>query len=195
MVAPLPDAALSLLHHGRQAYVVVPSANGPHVTPELFGWSGGRVWFAVAGTTLKAKVLARRPEAGLVVATQGRTVLLSGAVERHDPRDPVPLLRHPVRTLGALRAGARYGVRNAADLVAFVGDATSGKLGRRLPPRRVLFALDPSAGALVENDVVVASWGQWSGSDRSAVAHPRPGGVPAVVAVGGTVGLPARWYP
>lgn len=195
MARTLPDAARSLLHHGRQAHVVVASANGPHVTPELFGWSDGRVWFAVAATTLKAKVLARRPEAGVVVATQGRSLLLSGPVERMDVLDPLPLVAHPGRTLGALRAGVRYGVRNAADLVAFVGDAASGKLGRRLPPRRVLFALDPAAGACVENDVVVEAWGAWEGLDTTVVAHPAPGGVPAVVAVDGAVGLPGRWFP
>ena len=36
----VPPVAVSVLQEGRQAYVAVRSRNGPHVTPELYAWSG-----------------------------------------------------------------------------------------------------------------------------------------------------------
>ena len=55
----LPDDLTSTLKEGRQAYVAVPSKQGPHVTPELYAWSDGRLWFAAAAGTVKSNVLKR----------------------------------------------------------------------------------------------------------------------------------------
>src|SRR4051794_9805455 len=87
----LPDQMLSTLGEGRQAYVAVPSKNGPHVTPELYAWEGGRLWFASATTTLKSRVLPGAERAGAVITTGGRSVLLAGLVETFDLRHPVDL--------------------------------------------------------------------------------------------------------
>ena len=193
MALELPEAVLGTLQEGRQAYVAVDSKNGPHVTPEVYTWSDGRLWFAAASTTLKAKVLAERPGAGAVVNVGGRTVMLAGQVAGFDPRDVRGLADRTGELPAAARAMGRFTVRNAPDLLAFFGDAVTGKLGQDPPPLRVLFALERARAALVENDAVAGCWG-WSGDPGGNGQAPPAGGERAVAALPGPVAVPARWF-
>jgi hypothetical protein len=202
VVVRLSDPVLGALEEGRQAYVAVPSRNGPHVTPELYTWSGDRLWFATAAETLKAKVLKRSPVVGAVVTTAGRSVILAGSAAVYDARDPRSLLGRRCELPGAARAIAGFTARNAADLLAFVGDTAAGRLGWRVPPPRVLFALRPDRAAFVENDLVTECSG-WSCDDGdkgggrgggSAGSEPPVGGERAVAAFPGPVPLPGRWF-
>ena len=190
----LPDDVLGTLGEGRQAYIAAPSAHGPHVTPELYAWSGGRLWFAAASTTLKAKVLDRERRGGALVATPGRSVLLHGDVEVHDPRDAKAVLATLRNLPDVTRASASFVTRNAPDLLAFLGDTARGRLGRRLPPVRVLFALSPTHAARVENDVLTGCWGGWELPAAAEEPDVPAGGVAAVAALPGPVAVPARWF-
>lgn len=168
------DGATSVLNGGRQAYVAVRGKAGPHVTPELYAWSADRLWFLAASSTLKAKVLPERATAAAVVLAEGRAVALHGIVQTYDPAKPAT-----IRLAGAdtVRALAGYVTRNASDLLAFGRDLATGRLGRRLPPRRVLFALAPDGVEPVD--------------------VPAGDGEPAVVALESPSGLrarPARWH-
>lgn len=189
----LPPPVLGVLGEGRQAYVAVASKRGPHVTPELYTWSSDKLWFAAATSTLKAKVLRRDPTLGAVVNVAGRSVVLTGSVEVFDPRNPVSTLARLPQLPGVARALSSFTIRNAADLLAFAGDAAAGRLGRRLPPVRLLFALTPDRIALVENDAVVGHWG-WSMGSAPAEEPVPVGGERAVAAFPGPVALPVRWF-
>lgn len=190
----LPDSALGLFHEARQAHVVVPARSGPHVTPELFAWSEGRIWIAAAATTLKVKVLRRNPNAGLVVVAPGRTVTVSGPVQLFDALSPLSLAGSALALPAAARSILRYGVRNAPDLVAFAGDAVTGKLGWRIPPRRVLMAITPERGAYMENEAVVEAWGSWAAAAGDLAADVPAGGEPAIAGLTPSMGVPARWF-
>lgn len=189
----LSDAAVGTLHEGRQAYIAVDAKRGPHVTPELYAWSGGQLWFAVATSTLKAKVLARRPQMGAVVTVGDRSVVLTGRAEVLDPTKPRRLATQLRRFPDAAAAMTRFATRNAPDLLAFVGDTLSGRLGRRVPPARIAIGLVPDGAAVLERGRAVEATGSW--------ADLRCGGDPAtaddgdhvVVALPGPVPLPARW--
>jgi len=193
----LPPEAISLLGEGRQVYVAVSSENGPHVTPELYAWSEGALWFAAAATTLKAKVLQKDPSIGAVVSVPGRALVMTGRVRAFDAHHPVDLARQVDRLPAAARALTRFTVRNATDLLAFAGDLATGKLGWGLPPRRIAFALRPERVALIENDSVTTHWG-WGLDDGDlddADAEAVPvGGERAVAAFPGPVALPCRWF-
>jgi hypothetical protein len=189
----LPDIVRGTLEEGRQAYVAVPSKNGPHVTPELYAWSGDRLWFASATATLKAKVLQRDPTVGVVVTTAGRSVVLAGTAAVYDPRDPRALAGRLCELPGAARAIAGFTARNAHDLLAFVGDTAAGRLGRRLPPARILFALRPERAAFIENDLLTRCWG-WRCDDPASGTDVPTGGERAVAAFPGPVPLPGRWF-
>jgi hypothetical protein len=192
----LSDAALSTLHEGRQVHVAVAAKRGPHVTPGLYAWSGDRLWFPVATTTLKAKVLSRRPSAGAVVQVGDRSVLLVGTVEVLDPTKPRRLAGQLQRFPDAAAAMARFAARNAPDLLAFVGDTVRGRLGRGVPPARVAVGLLPQSAALVQRGAVVEGWGGWSElgarSEEPATAAPDDGDE-VVAALPGPVAVPARW--
>ena len=189
----LPPTVSGVLGEGRQAYVAVASRRGPHVTPELYAWSGDRLWFAAASTTLKAKVLRQDPSLGAVVNVAGRSVALTGRVEVYDPRRPLELAGRVPRMPAVARALTSFTTRNAPDLLAFVGDTVSGRLGHRLPPPRLLFSLSPERIALVENDVLSGAWGCDAAADADDVPVP-VGGERAVAAFEGPVALPVRWF-
>ena len=194
MSEAFPMAALSTLQEGRQAYLAVASNGGPHVTPELYAWSGGQLWFAVASSTLKAKVVARHRTAGAVVSVSDRSVLVQGKVEVFDPTLMTTWAAQWRRFPAVVRAMGRFSIRNAPDLLAFGADAAAGRLGWRVPPMRVVLRLEPSRGALVEGDSIVAGWGDWS-HVRPQEAAPLPvGGRRAVVGLPGPVAVPCRWF-
>lgn len=172
----------SALGEARTAYVAVDAATGPHVTPELYAWSEGRLCFAAASNTLKAKVLSKRPLAAVVVRSGGATVLLAGEVVRPDP-------------ITAARWMAGFVVRNAPDLLGFAADLVQGKAGSRIPSPRVVYGLVPDRAAIVEGDTVVASWGDWAGAEAPGDDE-GPSGVPAVLGwdtEAGPLAVPVRW--
>jgi hypothetical protein len=187
------EVVLSALAEGRQAYIAFENTRGPHVSPALYTWSDDRLWFAVASSTLKAQVLERDRRAAAVVPVPGRDVLLSGTLEAFDARRPLRLASRVTHVPEALRAAARFTVRNAHDLVGFAGDMVSGKLGARIPPPRLFFALSPDRMALVENDTVADAWGWNVGEPEGHTAVPL-GGAPAVAAFCGPVAVSCRWY-
>jgi hypothetical protein len=132
--------------------------------------------------------------------------VLAGEVEIFDVSDPLSLLGRADRLPEAACALTGFTVRNAPDLLAFVGDTLTGQLGWRLPAARVLFAMTPEHVVTVVNDAVVEADGDWASlhldpdADPLVVEDPPEvdvpiGGLPAVLAIPGPVALPARWFP
>lgn len=130
--------------------MAVAAPAGPHVTPELYALADDRLWFWTAHTTVKAKTLGADDRVAGVVLGKGRAVVLWGRAERFDPKDlgALPRVLRQPRTLG--RAAMKFGMRNAADLGAFATDLARGRLGRSLPPRRVLFGIRADAVHVVD---------------------------------------------
>lgn len=186
------------LAEGRQAYVAIATERGPHVTPELYAVAGGRLWFFAGLGTLKARTLPRHPTVAVAVAAGARTVVVTGRVASFHP---AALPRHaptPATLLAAPGAVARYSLRNAADLAGFAVDFATGKLGRRLPEPRVLFAVTPERVALLDGFAVQGRWGDWPGGNADdATGEPVHEGAGAVAALaygdnGSLLAAPAR---
>lgn len=182
------------LAEGRQAYVAIATERGPHVTPELYAVAGGRLWFLAGLGTLKARTLPRHPAVAVAVPAGGRTVVLAGrAASFH----PAALPRHvpSVATLLATPSAlARYSLRNAVDLAGFAVDFAAGRLGRRLPEPRVLFAVTPERVALLDGFAVQGRWGDWPGDVGSAAepVHDGAGAVAVLAHDGGLLAMPSR---
>jgi Pyridoxamine 5'-phosphate oxidase len=191
--AALPRHVASVLREARQLYVGLESKQGPHVTPELYAYSDGRLWIAVATSTLKSRVLATGSVVAGAIVGRGATVSLDGRVEVFDPRRPRDLVRagagpHVVRAL------ASFGVRNGTDLIGFARDTLTGKAQAGIPNLRVVMAIEPTRLAMVENDRVTWQRG-WPTAPSDATADEVPaGGEPAVVAFDGPLVAPARWF-
>lgn len=182
-----------ILREGRQAHVAVVSARGPHVTPELYAWAEQRLWVAFAHTTLKARVLSADPRVAVLVAAGGRSAVVEGTVDLFDLRRPQSLIGAPVRGLRAARGIASYAARNAEDLVAFARDLAFGRLGRRLPPSRVLAAVDVHESSLIEDGQLIGRPDAGVSNLRAARDAP-DGGEAVVVALPGPQVAPGRWF-
>ena len=185
----------SVLNEGRQAHLAVVSKDGPHVTPELYALAGDALWFAVAATTLKLRVLPDNPRVGAIVRVGGRSVLLSGQARTYDVRSPRDVGR-AITDPDVARAVSGFLLRNAGDLAAFARDTLSGRLGRRVPPRRVLIRLTPTRAALLDGTAVMGSVGDWPGTVPEPTRESLRGDRDAVVGwlgPDGPVALPARW--
>ena len=192
----LDPTAHSLLAEGRQLHVGVLTTTGPHVTPELYTYDDGNVWFLTAADTLKTRVVRRDPRVAAVVRVGSRSLLVSGVVTDYDIGDPLRLMTNARDALRALAALTSFAVRNAADLAAFARDLAGGRLKSRLPQRRVLMRLVPDRALLLEGSALVATDGEWPG--RVTVPDEAPalvGDVDCVVAAetaDGVIALPGR---
>jgi pyridoxamine 5'-phosphate oxidase-like protein len=185
------------------AYLAVETGGGPHVTPVLFAATQDRLWFAVARSTLKARVLARRPQVGVLIRGRSSSVVVGGTGSPLDPMRPADVAARLPELARAPLAIPSYGVRNAAELLGFARDAAA----RSSPPDLVLVSVRPRAIELVRHpperdaDGRRASPGPWKSaleqvpSELAALAL-RPG--PAVLGwmtPHGPLAVPARWEP
>jgi hypothetical protein len=187
----------STLERGRQAYVAVASPAGPHVTPELYSVADGRLWCWTAATTVKAKVVADDGRVGAVVTTGSRSVVLTGTATRYDLGDPRSLPRALRDPKALATATLRFGLRNAADLGGFATDLVSGRLGRSLPPRRIVMGITPERVAVVDAGRVELAEGDWPGTPEAGttVTDGRREAVLAWETDDGPVALPGRVDP
>lgn len=159
----LDPTAQSLLAEGRQLHIGVLTTTGPHVTPELYTFDDGNLWFLTAADTLKTRVVRRDPRVSAVVRVGSRSLLVSGVVNDYDLGDPLRLMMQARDAVRALAALTSYAVRNAADLAAFARDLAAGRLKSRLPQRRVLMRLAPDRALVLEGTALLATDGEWPG--------------------------------
>ena len=190
----------SVLAEARQAHIAVETKKGPHVTPQLYTVVGSDLWFFAAASTVTAKALRNRPHAGALVRAGTSSVALVGPVTSFDSGDPGTLVNGAHGLPHAARALAGYAVRNAPDLMGFARDAVKRRTGGLVPTRRVLFRLKPTAVALLEDDAVVARWGEWPTESDTACDTGQPlaadkgvAGVAAWLTSAGPLAAPARW--
>ena len=207
---PLKGRVLQLLARAPHAYVAVETSGGPHVTPVLFTATADRIWFAVARSTLKARVLARRSRIG-VLLDDGRTALvISGAATVLDPRRPQRLAGRLSELARAPLAAPAYGLRNPAELLGFARDAMRAP-SRAAPPNLVLVSVEAETAEVLAGSVARRGaaktapaspprgrWRDWlAGVPDGAGALARTPG-PAVLGWRGAMGplaLPVEWEP
>lgn len=163
------DSAAAILAEADQLMINVPTRHGPHVTPELFAFDNGRLWCLTAASTLKARNLARGGRVGIAACAGGRAIVLTGDAVVLDPAHPARSVSQladeshnhgPATLAGASRAVARFAFENAAELTGAAVAAVTGRLGRPLPPHRVLIAIEPDATATIDEagEVDAAGW-------------------------------------
>lgn len=184
------------------AHVAIETASGPHVTPVLFAESAGRIWFVVARSTLKARVLARRPRAAILLREDERSVMVRGDVRLLDPLRPMTWTQTPHALASAPFGLQSFAFRNPRELFGFALDTFEAR-GGPMAGGLLLAALEPVAVATVERGVPAQT-----GSAKGRISLPR--GIPREVAqlprssreavlgwIGsdGPVVLPARWEP
>lgn len=164
---PMLDHVGPVLDDAAQLYVAIRTRSGPHVTPELFTVSDGRILCLTSATTLKAKLVRNDPVASIVARAGTSAVVVVGSVEVLDPLSPATAISSP-RLIAAAPVGVWRFVRdNARELTGAAVDLIAGRLGGPLPPRRVIVAVIPTAVALVDGDTLTSASG-WGGAALAA---------------------------
>lgn len=212
----MPVAALAalgdLLDRAGTISVAVETTRGPHVTPELFVVHADRIWCLAAAPTLKVKILAERPRAGILVRSGGDTAVLAADAIVIDPGRPLAAIGGAgIAAVRAPTVVASFLARNHLEMTGAAMDAVSLQLGAP-PARRVLLGFAPVASALIRGDELVSAtgWGPAPSGGRAAIddehdvpLHDLPGDLASLltrdeVALGwttatGPLALPAAW--
>jgi hypothetical protein len=153
----------STLAGAEHVYLAVRTKSGPHVTPELFTTSGGQIVCLTSAVTLKAKLLRRDPVVGLAAFGGTGAAIAAGTATVVDPASPATIADAPLAAVAAPLGVARFVRDNVAELSGAALDALVGRLGRPLPPHRVLVAVVPTAVAVLEVHELTVSEG-WTSS-------------------------------
>jgi hypothetical protein len=156
------DTVADVLDGAPHVYVAIATGTGPHVTPELFAVTGGRVWCLTAATALKARLLSSGGRVALLARSGHRDAIVTGDAVVLDALHPVRNLRHAPAGVAGPQALGSFALRNANELAGAVLDLLTGRLGAP-PPRRVLLAVEPDAVATFDHGARVVAVGFGAG--------------------------------
>lgn len=174
----LPDdcpAVDELFADANQLYVGILLNGAPHVTPELLATGDGRLWCLTASVTKKAEVLRTDSRVAFMAMRGSQDAVIGvGSAAIVDVASP-STLADGGEVVRAAAGSTRFLARNAAELGGAALDAILGRLGRPLPPRRVVVSIEPLALALLRG-TEMETWGAWavSASDIGTASAPAP---------------------
>jgi len=170
-----PDVA-TLLAATPYAEVAVDTMRGPHITPAAFAAADGRLWVVSSRRTVRVRAVRRRHVAAALVRQGDRAVVVSGSADVLSFWRPGETVGLVMNSLPVARAAATYAARNAALLMGgFVRDIVAGT-GDLALYDRVLVAIEPERGMLLDGEQLVDAWGRWR-----RVSRPLPERAPAAV--------------
>ena len=151
---------------GSFCHVATSTALGPHVTPMVYAFTGGRLWVTTARGSVKAGVWRRDDRVAGLVQDEGTALSFTGRVRTFDALDPATwgraLREAPLLALAA----ARFTAKNARFFAGYAVDARHIPLAWT-PPGRVFAELSIERAAIIEDGVVVRSQGAWPGTVKS----------------------------
>jgi hypothetical protein len=167
-----PDVA-TLLASIPYADVAVDTTRGPHVTPAAFAAAGGRLWVVSSRQTLRVRSVRRRHTASVLVRNDDRALVVSGGADVLSLWRPSETVGLVMNSVPVARAAALYTMRNAGLLLGgFLRDMMAGT-GDLTLYDRVLVAIEPERGLLLDGDRLLDTWGRWH-----RVTRPAPERVP-----------------
>jgi len=213
-VSFLSTAVQQVLEQGSFCSVASSTPRGPHCTPLVFAYSGGRIWLTTSRRSVKARAWKLDPGVAGLIRFGELSVTFTGTVRAYDALD-----RHtwgPAMTSATsiARAGAGFSKKNSKFFAGYAFDARQIPFAWT-PPGRVFVGIDLERTALLGEDGVQEGRGRWGGETlshktfRSNKGGEDPlGSMPsdvrgelgdagdAALAIGGERGpvvVPARW--
>ena len=210
----LSTAVQSVLEQGPFCAVATTTERGPHCTPLVFAYSGGRIWLTTSRRSVKARVWRSDPSVAGLVRHGELAVTFTGSVRTYDALDRSTWGAAVAGATTIARATATFSRKNARFVAGYAFDAKQVPLAWT-PPGRVFVGVDLERTALLDADGVQEGRGRWGGEPGSHATFRRStkgidpfAAVPAEVAsaiwregegsltLGGERGpvvLPARW--
>ena len=210
----LSTAVRQVLDEGVFCSVATSTPRGPHGTPLVFAFSGGRVWLTTSRGSVKARAWRADPTMAGLVRHGDLAVSFTGRVHTYDLLDRGTWGASVAIAPAIARASVRFSKKNARFFAGYAVDARQVPFAWT-PPGRVFVGIDVDRTALLDLRGVDEGKGRWGGDVEShdtfraakqgddplaslppEVAGPlgRDGsGTLAVTGAYGPVALPVRW--
>jgi hypothetical protein len=210
----LSTAVQQVLEQGPFCAVASSTPRGPHCTPLVFAYSGGRVWLTTSRRSVKARAWKLDPAVAGLVRLGELSVTFTGTRRAYDALDRSTWGAAVAGATSIARASAGFSKKNAKFFAGYAIDARQVPFAW-MPPGRVFVCIDLERTALLGDDGVQEGRGRWGGESvsqktfrsRKGVDDPF-GSLPqevrgelgtggdaslAITGARGLVVLPARW--
>lgn len=210
----LSTAVQTVLEQGPFCAVAANTPRGPHCTPLVFAYSGGRVWLTTSRGSVKARAWKTDPIVAGLVRHGGLAVTFTGTVKLYDALDRSTWGAAVAGATSIARATATFSRKNARFFAGYAFDARQVPFAWT-PPGRVFAGVELERTALLDGDGIQEGRGRWGGeagsrgSFRRSKASNGPlaslppevrselgtrgDGVLSIVGSGGPVVLPTCW--
>jgi Pyridoxamine 5'-phosphate oxidase len=213
-VSFLSTAVQTVLEHGSFCAVATSAPTGPHCTPLVFAYSGGRLWFTTSRRSVKSRAWKLDPAAAGLIRHGELAVTFTGSVKLYDALDRSTWGDAVAGATSIARATAAFSRKNARFFAGYAVDAKQVPFAWA-PPGRVFVGIELARTALLDADGVQEGKGRWAGASTSHTTFRRstkgddplsvlprevreplgPSGEGALTLIGerGPVVVPARW--
>jgi nitroimidazol reductase NimA-like FMN-containing flavoprotein (pyridoxamine 5'-phosphate oxidase superfamily) len=194
----LSTAVQTVLEQGSFCAVATTGPAGPHCTPLVFAYSGGRLWFTTSRRSVKTRAWKADPSAAGLVRHGDLAVAFTGTAKLYDALDRNTWGDAVAGATSIARATAAFSRKNARFFAGYAIDAKQVPFAWA-PPGRVFVGIELARTALVDAEGVQEGKSRWAGTSTSHGTFRRcakgEDGEGALSLTGdrGPVVVPARW--
>jgi nitroimidazol reductase NimA-like FMN-containing flavoprotein (pyridoxamine 5'-phosphate oxidase superfamily) len=164
----LSTAVQGVLEEGPFCSVATMTPRGPHCTPLVFAYSGGRIWLTTSRGSVKTRAWKVDPGVSGLIRHGDLAVTFTGTVKSYDALNRATWGAAVAGATSIARATARFSKKNARFFAGYAFDARQVPLAWT-PPGRVFVGIDLERTALLDEDGVQEGRGRWGGG---AFSHP-----------------------
>jgi nitroimidazol reductase NimA-like FMN-containing flavoprotein (pyridoxamine 5'-phosphate oxidase superfamily) len=165
-VSFLSTAVQQVLEQGTFCAVATVTARGPHCTPLVFAYSGGRIWLTTSRGSVKARAWREDPTTAGLVRLGDMSVTFTGTVKLYDALDRRTWGDAVAGATSIARATATFSRKNARFFAGYAVDARQVPFAWT-PPGRVFVGVDIERTALLDDEGVQEGRGRWAGDAGS----------------------------
>ena len=162
----LSTAVQTILEQGSFCAVATSAPTGPHCTPLVFAYSGGRLWFTTSRRAVKTRAWKADPAAAGLVRHGELAVAFTGSAKLYDALDRNTWGGAVAGATSIARATAAYSRKNARFFAGYAVDAKQVPFAWT-PPGRVFVGIELARTALLDADGVQEGKGRWAGASTS----------------------------
>jgi hypothetical protein len=165
-VSFLSTAVQQVLADGQFCAVATSTPLGPHCTPLVFAYSGGRIWLTTSRGSVKARSWKADPAVAGLVRRGDLAVAFTGTVRTYDALDRGTWSAAVAGATSIARAVAGFSRKNARFFAGYAFDAHQVPLAWT-PPGRVFVGIDLARTSLLDDEGVQEGRGRWGGETVS----------------------------
>ena len=162
----LSTAVQTVLEQGSFCAVATSAPTGPHCTPLVFAYSGGRLWFTTSRRAVKTRAWKADPAAAGLVRHGELAVAFTGSAKLYDALDRNTWGDAVAGATSIARATAAFSRKNARFFAGYAVDAKQVPFAWA-PPGRVFVGIELARTALLDADGVQEGKGRWAGASTS----------------------------